>query len=82
MAAAGRHFDFAVSTSLRFLSLQSSPLDLPRIDAYYLRGWFSLEQLFQPMGALYMGFRNVLRHARHGSWSWIPLKRQREAKSR
>ena len=68
-AAAGRYFDFAVSTSLKFLSPRSSPLDLPRIDAYYLRGRFSLEQLFQPMGVLYMGFRNVLRHARPGSWS-------------
>jgi len=69
MAAARRYFDFAVSTSLRFLSPQSSPLDLPRIDAYYLRGRFSLEQLFQPMGLLYMGFRSVLRHARPGNWS-------------
>jgi peptidoglycan/xylan/chitin deacetylase (PgdA/CDA1 family) len=69
VAAAGRHFDFAVSTSLRFLSPRSSPLDLPRIDAYYLRGRFSLERLFQPMGVLYMGFRNVLRHAHPGNWS-------------
>ena len=69
MTAAGRHFDFAVSTSLRFLSPRSSPLDLPRIDAYYLRDRFSLEQLFQPMGVLYIGVRNVLRNARPGSWS-------------
>jgi peptidoglycan/xylan/chitin deacetylase (PgdA/CDA1 family) len=69
MAAAGRHFDVAVSTSLEFLSPRSNPLDLPRIDAYYLRGRFSLEQLFHPTGVLYMGFRNVLRHARPGNWS-------------
>jgi len=69
LAAAGRHFDFAVSTLLRFLSPQSSPLDLPRIDAYYLRGRFSLEHLFQPMGVLYVGVRSVLRNARSGSWS-------------
>ncbi len=64
MATAERHFDFAVSTSLRFLSTRSNPLDLPRIDAYYLRGRFSLEQLFHPMGAFYIGARNVLRKAR------------------
>jgi peptidoglycan/xylan/chitin deacetylase (PgdA/CDA1 family) len=64
ITAAGRHFDFAVSTSLRFLSGRSSPLDLPRIDAYYLRGRLSLEQLFQPMGVLYVGVRNALRNAR------------------
>jgi len=63
-AAAGRYFDFAVSTSLKFLSPRSSPLDLPRIDAYYLRGRLSLEQLFQPMGVLYVGVRNALRNAR------------------
>ncbi len=67
MTAAGRHYDFAVSTSLQFLSPRSNPLDLPRIDAYYLRGRFSLEQLFHPMGRLYVGVRNVLRKARRGT---------------
>jgi peptidoglycan/xylan/chitin deacetylase (PgdA/CDA1 family) len=66
MAAAARHFDLAVSTSLRFLSPQSRPMDLPRIDAYYLRGRFPLERVFEPLGALYIGFRGVLRDARRG----------------
>jgi peptidoglycan/xylan/chitin deacetylase (PgdA/CDA1 family) len=66
VAAAGRHFDLAVSTSLQFLSSQSCALDLPRIDAYYLRGRFSLEHLFQPSGTLYVGFRHLLRRARNG----------------
>jgi peptidoglycan/xylan/chitin deacetylase (PgdA/CDA1 family) len=64
MAVAGRHFDLAVCTSLRFLSSHSCPLDLPRIDAYYLRGWFTLERLFRPSGALYIGFRGALRKVR------------------
>ena len=64
MAAAGRHFDLAVGTSLRFLSARSCALDLPRIDAYYLRGRFTLERLFRPSGALYIGFRGVLRNVR------------------
>jgi peptidoglycan/xylan/chitin deacetylase (PgdA/CDA1 family) len=61
---AGRYFDLAVGTSLRFLSTRSSPLDLPRIDAYYLRGRFSLEQLFTDSGRLYIGFRHLLREVR------------------
>ena len=62
--AAGRHFDLAVGTSLAFLSSRSCPLDLPRIDAYYLRGRFTLERLLRPSGALYIGLRRVLRKAR------------------
>lgn len=64
MAAAGHYFDFGVGTSLRFLSSKSRALDLPRIDAYYLRGRFPLERLFRPLGALYLGFRGALRSAR------------------
>jgi len=67
MAAAGRYFDLAVGTSLRFLSSGSCALDLPRIDAYYLRGRFSLERLFQPLGALYIGVRSMLRSVRHAN---------------
>jgi len=64
MAAAARRFDLAVGTELRFLSSRSCALDLPRIDAYYLRGRFSLERLFQPSGVLYIGFRRALRKVR------------------
>jgi len=64
MAAAGRHFDLAVGTALRFVSSQSGVFDLPRIDAYYLRGGFTLERLFRPSGALYIGFRGALRYVR------------------
>jgi peptidoglycan/xylan/chitin deacetylase (PgdA/CDA1 family) len=64
-ATAGRHFDLAVGTSLEFLSSRSRALSLPRIDAYYLRGRFSLERLFRPSGSLYIGFRKVFRDVRH-----------------
>ena len=64
---ADRHFELAVGTSLRFLSTRSSRLDLPRIDAYYLRGWFSLERLFTESASLYIGFRSLLRDVRRFS---------------
>jgi len=64
---ADRHFELAVGTSLRFLSTRSSRLNLPRIDAYYLRGWFSLERLFTESGSLYIGFRSLLRDVRRFS---------------
>jgi len=64
---ADRHFELAVGTSLRFLSTRSSRLDLPRIDTYYLRGWFSLERLFTESGSLYIGFRSLLRNVRRFS---------------
>jgi len=64
MAAAGQYFDLAAGTTLRFLSARSRALDLPRIDAYYLRGGFSLERLFHPLGGLYVGFRGALRGMR------------------
>jgi peptidoglycan/xylan/chitin deacetylase (PgdA/CDA1 family) len=61
---AGRHFDLAVGTSLRFLSREGGRLDLPRIDSYYLRGRFSLERLFSGPGSLFIGLRRLLRQAR------------------
>jgi peptidoglycan/xylan/chitin deacetylase (PgdA/CDA1 family) len=61
---AGRHFDLAVGTSLQFLSPRSNHLDLPRIDAYYLRGWFTPDRLFTRSCSLYMGLRGLLRDVR------------------
>jgi peptidoglycan/xylan/chitin deacetylase (PgdA/CDA1 family) len=61
---AGRHFEFAAGTSLQFLSSRSNHLLLPRIDTYYLRGWFPLEKLFTHAGDLYTFVRNILREAR------------------
>ena len=61
---AGQHFDLAVGTLLRFLPAQWDPLDLPRIDTYYFRGWLSLERLFTRYGRLYLGARSLLRRTR------------------
>jgi peptidoglycan/xylan/chitin deacetylase (PgdA/CDA1 family) len=61
---ASHRFELAAGTSLRFLSVQSERLDLPRIDTYYLRGQFPLERLFTRAGNLYMGLRGLLRKAR------------------
>jgi hypothetical protein len=58
---AGRRFDLVTGTSLRFLSSQADRLDLPRIDAYYLRDWFPLERLFTLTGSAYIGLRGMLR---------------------
>ena len=66
MSIAQRHFELAVGTSLRYLSSRADVFDLPRIDAYYLRGRFSVEHLFQPYGECYIGFRQVLRQVRRG----------------
>jgi peptidoglycan/xylan/chitin deacetylase (PgdA/CDA1 family) len=67
---AGQHFDLAVGTVLRFLPAQWNPLDLPRIDTYYFRGWLSLERLFTRPGGLYLGARRLLREARSSVRRW------------
>lgn len=63
-ALANSHFDLAVGTSLRFVSHAADRMDLPRIDAYYLRGAFSLEKLFTATGSLFLGVRRGLREIR------------------
>lgn len=67
---ASQFFDLAVGTSLRFLPSQCDPLDLPRIDTYYFRGWLSLERLFTPSGGLYLGARALLREMRGSLRHW------------
>jgi len=61
---AGEDFDLAVGTSMHFLRDRNDCLNLPRIDAYYLRGRFPLEQLHTFQGSLYVGLRSFLRGAR------------------
>jgi peptidoglycan/xylan/chitin deacetylase (PgdA/CDA1 family) len=61
---AGRHFELAVGTTLAYVSNGSDRFDLPRIDAYYLRGERSLGQIFSGSSAAYLGVRRVLRAAR------------------
>jgi peptidoglycan/xylan/chitin deacetylase (PgdA/CDA1 family) len=64
---AGRLFDLAVGTSLRFLPLRPDRLDLPRIDTYYLRGKFPIDKLFTTPGSWYIGMRSWMREARRQS---------------
>ena len=61
---AARNFDLAVGTSLRFLPAQPDRMDLPRIDAYYLRESFPLERLFGSSGRIYIAMRGLLRDIR------------------
>jgi peptidoglycan/xylan/chitin deacetylase (PgdA/CDA1 family) len=63
-ALAGRYFDLAVGTSLQFLPDQPDPMELPRIDAYYLRGSFGIERLFGAPGGAYIALRHILRRVR------------------
>jgi peptidoglycan/xylan/chitin deacetylase (PgdA/CDA1 family) len=62
--AASRYFQLATGTSLRFLSRDSNPFDLPRIDMYYFRSHFSLAGLFEPPARMYLGLRGMVREAR------------------
>lgn len=75
-ALASQHFDLAVGTSLRFLPTEYDPLDLPRIDTYYLRGWLSLERLFTRSGRLYLGTRALLREVRGSVRPWYSPRRK------
>ncbi len=61
---AARHFDLAAGTSLGLLPAHPNPLDLPRIDTYYLRGAFPLERMFTKAGSAYIAARRMLRDVR------------------
>ena len=61
---ARRYFNLAVGTTLRFLPAHPNPMDLPRIDTFYLRDSFPIERLFTPVGSAYIGIRNLLRQLR------------------
>jgi peptidoglycan/xylan/chitin deacetylase (PgdA/CDA1 family) len=56
-----RHFSMACGTSLGYLSTEADPLNLPRLDAYYLRNpqWF--ERLDGMAGYLYVAARSRMR---------------------
>ena len=59
-----QQFEIACGTALRFAGPESDPLDLPRIDAYYLRRtpWF--ETLMTRPGGAYITTRRWLRRIR------------------
>ncbi len=63
-SSAARHFELALGTSLRFVSPGVSPMNMPRIDMFYLRDRRSLDRLFSPLMRGYIGIRNAAREAR------------------
>ncbi len=63
-AVARRDFDLAVGTTLKFVTPRSDRMELPRMDAYYLRGRFTMERLFSVAGAAYVQVRHALREIR------------------
>jgi peptidoglycan/xylan/chitin deacetylase (PgdA/CDA1 family) len=65
-AAAERHFTVACGTRLAFVNGRSDPLDLPRIDMFYLRQRFWFERLSTSTGHAYLALRASLRHLRGG----------------
>jgi len=66
---ASRYFDLAVGTTLSLLPAPPNPINLPRIDTFYLRDSFPsvslpIDRLFTPAGSAYIRLRNLLRQLR------------------
>lgn len=59
--AVGRHFQIACGTHLDVLAPESNPLELPRLDCYYLQRSFWFERLTSPLGRSYILARRGLR---------------------
>ena len=60
----GQHFQIACGTTLRFAGPESDPLDLPRIDAYYVRGMNRFQALMTRPGERYIAARRLFRRVR------------------
>ena len=60
----GEAFKTAVTTQMRFVQTRPDPLQLPRIDTYYLRKGWSQRPLFRRDTRLYLELRAWLRFAR------------------
>jgi peptidoglycan/xylan/chitin deacetylase (PgdA/CDA1 family) len=58
------HFPLAYGTALDFVGPNADLLNLPRIDAYYMRQWLSADRLLAPSGRAYIAFRGFLRTIR------------------
>jgi peptidoglycan/xylan/chitin deacetylase (PgdA/CDA1 family) len=61
---ARQEFVLACGTELKYVKNEADPLNLPRIDAYYLRLGLRAERLLAPIGTAYIALRNVLRATR------------------
>jgi peptidoglycan/xylan/chitin deacetylase (PgdA/CDA1 family) len=66
--AVERHFRLACTTKLAFVCRDSDPLELPRIDVYYVQSLLWFQALVTPYGAAYIAARNSLRRMREG---WV-----------
>jgi len=62
--AVRRRFPWACSTRLAYLSTDSDPADLPRIEIYYLQKSFWFKQLLSTSGNAYLAARGMLRGLR------------------
>jgi peptidoglycan/xylan/chitin deacetylase (PgdA/CDA1 family) len=63
-AAAGREYELAVGTRLDHLTDNADPLNLPRIDAYYLKRPSEFRRQTAGEGKTYLGMRRWLRQVR------------------
>jgi peptidoglycan/xylan/chitin deacetylase (PgdA/CDA1 family) len=63
-AAVRRHFEWACGTRLAYLSPASDPLNLPRIDVYYLQKRLWFQGLHSLRGNVYLCARGLLRGMR------------------
>jgi peptidoglycan/xylan/chitin deacetylase (PgdA/CDA1 family) len=63
-SAVQRRFDLACGTRLGYLSSASDPIDLPRIDMYYLQKRLWFEAFRSTRGSAYLAARCVLRRLR------------------
>jgi peptidoglycan/xylan/chitin deacetylase (PgdA/CDA1 family) len=57
-------FDLACGTRMAFLRSGDDPLQLPRIDAYYLRSGPAAGSIFSPKSGFYFAARGILRSLR------------------
>jgi peptidoglycan/xylan/chitin deacetylase (PgdA/CDA1 family) len=55
------HYERACGTTLRYVDGRGDPLDLPRIDTFYLRRAFWFERVMRRVGRGYLGVRRRLR---------------------
>jgi peptidoglycan/xylan/chitin deacetylase (PgdA/CDA1 family) len=62
--AAARHYSFACGTKLAFVSSGSDPMELPRLDVFYLQRRFWFQRLGTEYGAAYLAMRRSLRSLR------------------
>jgi peptidoglycan/xylan/chitin deacetylase (PgdA/CDA1 family) len=59
-----REYRIACGTTLRFLQPNDNPLDLPRVDAFYLQNPWTMRNLLGPGGRAYIRARGWMRSAR------------------